>query len=179
MVKRLLIVPLMLFVLAAGIVMPSAAGSVSAATVSQAPTAAHVAASAGAQARAFDKTRFVAHLAVAAFLVHYIYKKYKEGKLSHFHFFTDLKAAAAAVIAYHEIKKAYDIAKTSNSKTLQFLVSPISKVQAGLSTAAAKLGHGDTSMLNGLNSQTGTLASVAAKYGFGFKDQAPKGGPGF
>ena len=63
-----------------------------------------------------DKTRFVAHMAVAAFLVHYIYKKYKQGKLGRSHIFTDLKAAAAAFLAYHEIKKAYDLGLTKPTK---------------------------------------------------------------
>jgi hypothetical protein len=177
--KRWLIIPLMLVVLLVGIAIPAGPGSVSAATVAQAPTAAHVGAPSAAYPQAFDKTRFVLHLAVAAFLIHYIYKKYKEHKLSGFHFLTDLKAAAAALIAYHEIKKAYSIAKTSSSKTLQLLVSPIGKVQSGLSTAASKLGHGDTSMLSDLNSNVGSLSSVAAKNGFKFKDTAPSGFSGF
>lgn len=177
--KRMLIVPLLLIAMAAGILIPAGTGSVSAATVSQAPNAAHVQAPSAAHPRAFDKTRFVAHLAVAAFLVHYIYKKYKEGKIGRFHLFTDLKAAAAALIAYHEIKVAYGIAKTSKSKTLQFLVSPIGKIQQGLSAAASKLKSGDTSTLNELNSNVGSLSSIASKNGFGFKDKAPSGFGGF
>jgi hypothetical protein len=176
--KRMLLVLLMLVTLGVGILLP-AAGSASAASLSREPVAAQVHAPAAAHAAAFDKTRFVLHLAVAAFLVHYIYKKYKEGKLSHFHFFTDLKAAAAALIAVHEIKVAYGIAKSSNSKTLQLLVSPISKVESGLNAAYSGLKHGDTSALNGLESNTSLLSSVASKNGFPYKDVAPSGFGGF
>src|SRR5690242_21080147 len=119
--KRRIIVLALMGSLLIGVLSPAAAGRVSAAPERSQVAAVHT----QAHAAAFDKTRFVAHLAVSAFLIHYIYKKYKEGKLGRFHIFTDLKAAAAALIAYHELKVAYGIAKGSNSKTLQALVAPI------------------------------------------------------
>jgi hypothetical protein len=132
-----------------------------------------------AHAAAFDKTRFVAHLAVSAFLIHYIYKKYKEGKLGRLHIFTDIKAAAAALIAYHELKVAYGIAKGSNSKTLQALVAPINALTSTAGTLASKLKRGDTSQISAANSQESTLSSVAGQNGFSYKDQQPSGFSGF
>ena len=158
-----------------GVTSPSVAEQVSAA-----PQSSHVAAlHTHAPAPAFNRTKFVLHLAVAAFLIHYIYKKYKEHKLGRFHLFTDLKAAAAGLIAYHEMKEAYTDAKTSNSATLHALIAPITLLLTGINTAISKLKHGDTSTLSSLNNEEGTFASVAAKNGFGFKDKAPSGFGGF
>ncbi|HEX6509680.1 MAG TPA: hypothetical protein VF221_18780 [Chloroflexota bacterium] len=173
--KRRLVALVLIGVLLAGVFSSAAAGKVSAA-----PARSHVAAiHTDAHAAAFDKTRFVAHLAVAAFLVHYIYKKYKDGKLGRTHIFTDIKAAVAALLAYHEMKKAYDIAKTSNSKTLQALVAPISALTGTLDTMSSKLKHGDTSQISTANSQESSLQSTSSKNGFGYKDQQPSGFSGF
>lgn len=158
-----------------GVLSPAAAGQVSAA-----PQRSHAAAiHSHSHAAAFDKTRFLAHLAVAAWLVHYIYKKYKQGKLGRTHIFTDIKAAAAALLAYHEMKKAYDIAKTSNSKTLQALIAPMNALTNTLNTMASKLKHGDTSQISTANSQENLLQSTAGKNGYTYQDQAPAGGAGF
>lgn len=169
--KRMLLATMALLILTAALVIPTGAQPVAAATQTQAPVASHV----GAHSLGFDKTRFVAHLAVAAFLVHYIYKKYKQGKLGRAHIFTSIKAALAALLAYHEIKKAYDIASTSSSKTLQILVSPIKALTGTLSAMASKLRHGDTSQIPTSETQESLLSSVAGKDGFGYKDQQPAG----
>jgi hypothetical protein len=169
------VVLLLIGSLLVGVFSPAVAGQVSAA-----PDRSHAAAvHQNSPAAAFDKTRFVAHLAVAAWLVHYIYKKYKQGKLGRTHIFTDIKAAAAALIAYHEIKKAYDIAKSSNSKTLQALVKPIGALTGTLNTMQSKLKHGDTSQISTANSQESTLSSTASSNGFAYKDQQPSGFGGF
>jgi hypothetical protein len=150
-------------------------------TVSAAvPAQAHVAAvHTQSHPAAFDKTKFVLHLGVAAFLIHYIYKKYKQGKLGGFHIFTDIKAAAAALIAYHELKVAYSDAVNSNSKTLHVLVSPISSLISAVNTLVSKVKHGDTSSLNALNTAESTFATVASKAGYSFKDTAPSGWTSF
>src|SRR5579871_6239323 len=103
-----LVALLLIGALLAGVLSPAHAGRVSAAPAQSRIVAVHI----QAPAAVFDKTRFVAHLAVAAFLIHYVYKKYKQGKLGVTHIFTDLKAAAAALIAYHEMKVAYSIAQS-------------------------------------------------------------------
>ncbi|HEX8919477.1 MAG TPA: hypothetical protein VF898_13305 [Chloroflexota bacterium] len=174
MKKRLVILGLVAALLA-GVLSPTFSS-----TVSAAPQQSHAAAvSTHSHSQAFDKTRFVLHLAVAAFLIHYIYKKYKEGKLGRFHIFTDIKAALAALLAYHEIKVAYDIAKSSSSKTLQLLVSPIGKVTAAINTVATKVKHGDTSAIPTANTLENSLQTTASTTAFAFKDKAPAGFAGF
>ncbi len=173
--KTRVIVLLLLSALLLGALSPMAARQASAATlhnqVAAAPTQLHAA--------AFDKTRFVLHLAVAAYLIHYVYKKYKTGKLGRFHIITDIKAAAAALIAYHELNTAYGIAKGSTSKTLQAIVAPIGALTSTASAMASKLKHGDTSAVSTANSQESTLQSLAGKNGFSYKDVAPSGFAGF
>ena len=173
--RRTVIVLALVSALLAGLISPISAGSVNAAPQQSRVAAVH----SHSPAAAFDKTRFVAHLAVAAYLVHYIYKKYKEGKLGRFHIFTDIKAALAALLAYHELKVDYDIAKNSKSKTLQALVSPISKLGATLSAMGSKLKHGDTSQISTANSQESSLQSTSSQNGFSYKDQQPSGFSGF
>lgn len=161
--KRNLVALTLLVAILGALVVPAATPTTHAATTHR------------THAAAFDKTRFVLHLGVAAFMVHYVYKKYKDGKLSHFHMFTIIKAAAATLIAVHEMKKAYDIAKTSNSKTLQLLIKPMTALTSTINTAYTKLKHGDTSGLNAANSQENSFASLASKDGYGFKDTTPSG----
>jgi len=170
-----LVVLVLIGALLASVISPVAAGQVRAATERSQVAAVH----ADSHTAAFDKTRFVAHLAVAAFLVHYIYKKYKQGKLGRFHIFTDIKAAAAALIAYHEMKVAYGIAKTSNSKTLQLLISPMTALTGTLGALWSKLKHGDTSQIAAANSQASSLQSTAGKNGYAYQDQQPSGFSGF
>jgi hypothetical protein len=174
-VKRLLIVLILISALLIGAFSPNLAARVSAATAGSHAAAVHT----QSHAAAFDKTKFVLHLAVAAFLIHYIYKKYTQHKLGRTHIFTDIKAAAAGLVAYHELKVAYDTAKKSNSATLHALIAPISGLMTSINAAVSKLKHGDTSSLSSLNAQEGGFASLAAKNGFPFKDTAPTGGPGF
>lgn len=169
--KRNILIFGVLVALLMGVLSPVAAERVNAAPVQSHAAAVHV----QSHPAVFDKTRFVLHLAVAAFLIHYIYKKYKEGKLSHFHFITDIKAGAAALLAYHELHVAYNIAKGSKSKTLHVLVSPINAIVNGLHAAASKLTHGDTSGVTALNGQVGSFANLAKREGYAFKDVAPAG----
>jgi hypothetical protein len=165
--RRFLLLPLAAVILAAMLVLPASPARVASAAPATAQTHTHV--------QVFDKTRFLLHLGAAAFLVHYTYKKYKEGKIGRFHIFTDLKVAAALLIAYHELKKAYDVAENSSSKTLQLLIKPMKELGNGLSAAIDKVKHGDTSDLDSLNSAQSTLQSVASKNGFNIKDTAPSG----
>lgn len=167
-------VMLLAVVLLLGVASPGAAGQVTAA-----PAQTYSATHAASHAASFNRTRFVLHLAVAAFLIHYIYKKYEEHKLGRFHIFTDIKAAAAALIAYHELKEAYSAAKTSNSKVLHLLIEPITLVTDAVDSAINNLKHGDTSSLSSLNTTEDKLISLASKYGFGHKDVAPSGFGGF
>lgn len=122
---------------------------------------------------AFDKTRFVAHLAAAYFAFHhFVWKPYKDGKLHGFHLLTYAKAALALLFAYHEVKKSYDIAKTSNSKTLQLLLSPMNKLADGFNALSGKVkSHNfSDSDMNNVNGMVNGFQSRAGKSGFGFKD---------
>jgi hypothetical protein len=168
-------VVLLITVLLVGALSPADARGVDAATQRSHVAAVHT----QSHAAAFDKTRFLAHLAVAAFLVHYVYKKYKAGKLGRTHLITDVKAAAAALLAYHEMKTAYGIAKSSNSKTLRAVIAPISALTGTLSAMSSKLKHGDTSQISTANSQESSLQSTAGKNGYSYKDQQPSGFAGF
>lgn len=164
-----IVVLVLLAALLTGVVAPVQGSTVRAASVPSHVAATHT----NANAQAFDKTRFVLHLGIAAFLVHYIYKKYKEGKLGRFHIFTDIKAAAAALIAYHEMKVAYNIAKTSNSKTLQLLIKPMTTLTAAIQTTRNKLVKGDTSTVGSMNNYENSLQGTAKSTPYSFKDQTP------
>jgi hypothetical protein len=173
--KRNLIVLALLAALLTGLVNPPLASSVNAAPATAHTASIHV----RSHTAAFDKTRFLAHLAVAAFLVHYIYNKFKQHKLGRTHIITDIKAAAAALIAYHEMRVAYGIAKSSNSKTLHVLIAPIGALVSAISSLRSKLLHGDTSAVSSVDTQENGFQSLAGKSGFGFKDQQPSASSGF
>jgi hypothetical protein len=175
--KRQLLILTILAALVFGVTAPAFAGQAGAAPAGSRVAAVHT----QSHPAAFDKTKFVLHLGVAAFLIHYIYKKYKEGKLGRFHIFTDIKAAAAGLIAYHELKVAYTDAKNSNSKTLHVLIAPINGLLGAINTAIGKLKHGDTSGVTSLNTDVGSLSTTAAANGFAFKDTTPpkSEAPGF
>ncbi len=170
--KQPVIVMTTLLALLFGVLSPAFSGQSSAAI----PTRPHsTSLHTNAPPRAFDKTRFLAHLAVAAFLIHYTYKKYQQGLLTRQHMGTLIKAAVALGVAYHEMKAAYGIAQGSNSRTLKLLISPINGLASSFSALSTKLRHGDTSGLSAANSQENALQSVAGHTGYGFKDQAPSG----
>ena len=174
--KLKLVVLLLIGSLLAGVLSPAVAGQASAASNSNHVTMVHQPSRAGA----FDKTRFVAHLAFAAWLVHYIYKKYKQGKLGRAHLFTTAKAVLAALLALHEMQKAYSIAKTSNSKTLQLLIKPMTLLTSAVNTEYSKLKHDDTSGVSSANTAENTLQTTASHTDYAYKDQQQKGyNPGF
>jgi hypothetical protein len=173
--KLRLIMLFLIGTLLVGVTTPAAAGRVQAASAPSVVTS-HT----HAHPAAFDKTRFVAHLAFAAWLVHYIYKKYKEGKLGRTHLFTTAKAVLAALLALHEMQKAYSIAKTSNSKTLQVLIKPMTALISAVNNEYSKLKHGDTSGVSSANTAENTLQTTASHTEFAYKDQQQKGyNPGF
>lgn len=158
--KRTVLAITLVLALCAGVLAPSGAAPVSAQ-------------SAHAHAAAFDKTRFVAHLAAAYFAFHhFVWKPYKDGKLHGFHLLTYAKAALALLFAYHEVKKSYEIAKTSDSKTLQLLLAPMNKLATGFDTLSNKVKshHFSDSDMNGVNGLVNGFQTQATKAGFGFKD---------
>ena len=153
-----------------GVLAPNVAQQVNAATPRASVAAAHV----DSHAAAFDKTRFVAHLAFAfGAFHHWIYKPYKAGTLTRHHLFTLIKAAAAAAFVYHELHVSYNLAKSSNSKTLQALIAPLNGLQNGFNALKSKVTQGNTSSLSSLQSQTSSFESLAGKNGFTINEQTP------
>jgi hypothetical protein len=175
--KRQFLILAILAALVFGVTAPTLADQATAAAPASHPALVHT----QAHPAAFDKTRFVLHLGIAAFLIHYIYKKYKDGKLGRFHIINDVKAGIAALFAYHELKVAYNIANSSKSKTLQLVVKPINALLGAISSAASKLKHGDTSGVSSMDGDLGNLSKTASAEGFAFKDTAPpkSEAPGF
>ncbi len=175
MKKQLTILPLLVALLFGIVISPAMSGQVTAAPARSHPAAVHT----QEHSAAFDKSKFLLHLGVAAFLIHYIYKKYQAGTLSRRHIFTVVKSGAAALIAYHELRTAYSLAQGSNSKTLHVLISPLTKLSAAVSDLGSKLKHGDTSTVNSTYGQSASFDSLAGKNGYAVKEIAPSGGPGF
>ncbi|GAC1639172.1 MAG: hypothetical protein NVS4B2_28560 [Chloroflexota bacterium] len=173
--QRRFIVLTLISTLLAGAVSPVAASQVHAATDHSHVAVVHT----HARAAAFNKTRFLAHLAVAAFLVHYIYKKYKAGKLGRTHKATDVKAAAAALLAYHEMQKASGIANASHSKPLLTLLAPMVALLGTLPIMASKLKSGDTGQVSSVNNYENSLQSTAGQNGYSYTDRKPSGFSGF
>src|SRR5947209_10332636 len=131
-----------------GLVTVPFAGQASAAGVHSPTSNSHVA--------AFDKTRFVAHLAFAyGAFHHWVYKPYKDGKLTRHHIFTLIKAGAAMLFTYHELKVAYNLANSSNSKILKALVAPLNALAGKFDQLKSKVTSGSYSAsdLNNLDSQ--------------------------
>jgi len=126
----------------------------------------------------FDKTRFLAHAGVAFFVIHHEYGRYKQGyfaagssgRIRHL-----AVAAVALVLAIHEAKVAYGIAKTSNSKTLQLLAAPFASLSTTMDGIRGKFvkGQGSASDFQSLNDATTSINSTASSNGVGtIKDVA-------
>jgi hypothetical protein len=138
--KQLLVLGL-LGALLMGALSPSLAGTVSAAPAVRSHSQAHAA--------LFDKTRFAFHLGLAYFAFHhFVYNPYKAGsfKAGASHRTTSiLKAGAALLVTYHELKVAYGIAKDSNSGVLHALIKPMTGLINTANRVANKLKGGQYS----------------------------------
>ncbi len=167
--KSKLIVLGLVAVLLTSVVMPSFAGRAQAA----APvTAVHVASAVNTHPALFDKTRFLVHAGVAFFVIHHEYTRYKQGyfaagssgRIRHL-----AVAAVALVLAIHEAKVAYGIAKTSNSKTLHLLAAPFASLSTTMDTIRGKFakGQGSASDFQSLNNATTSINSTASSNGLG------------
>jgi hypothetical protein len=164
--KRLVMAGLLVMALLFSVMSPSVTGTANAAPQTHSQRM-------QSHPSAFDMTRFLAHLAAAYFAFHhFVWKPYKDGKLHGFHLLTYAKAALALLFAYHEVKKSYDIAKTSNSKTLQLLIAPMNKLAGAFNALSSKVKSHNFSAndMNGVNSLATGFQSQAGKSGFGFKD---------
>ncbi len=78
-------------------------------------------------------------------------------------------AAVALVIAVHEAKVAYAIAKGSNSRTLQVLAAPFASLTTTMDGLRGKFakGQGSASDFQGLNSAATAINGTASNNGLG------------
>jgi hypothetical protein len=123
----------------------------------------------------FAKTKFVLHAGLAFGAFHrYIYKPLKQGKfaggLLH-HKLRFVKAAAAALFAYHEVKLALNDARAS--KILSAALAPLLALQTKLSSLSHSLKHGsvNTSQVNSANGDAASVSTAGAKAGQPVTDQ--------
>lgn len=122
------------------------------------------------------KTKFVFHAALAfgAFR-HFIYTPARAGELTHplSHKLTVVKAGAAALFTYHELKLAAQDVKSS--PLLSKLFAPITIVATKLKNLASSIkgGHASSSEVDGINSSLASVKSTASSNGQGFSDQVP------
>jgi len=108
----------------------------------------------------------------AFFVIHHEYTRYKQGyfaagssgRIRHL-----AVAAVALVLAIHEAKVAYGIAKTSNSKTLHLLAAPFASLSTTMDTIRGKFakGQGSASDFQSLNNATTSINSTASSNGLG------------
>lgn len=174
MTKKIAVLSLVIGLLFAGL-LPGASGHASAAPAAKTATI-QVDSAVHARAALFDKTRFLLHMGAAYFAFHhFVYARYKSGgfasgaagRTGNF-----VKAGIALLFSVHELKVAYGIANSSNSKLLHALVSPINALMSKASAEATKLKGGgfNPSDLNTLNSSYTGVSSQAHTNGYNIKD---------
>jgi len=128
---------------------------------------------AGGKKTHFAKTKFVLHAGLAFGAFHrYIYKPFRAGKLGG-GLLTNkkakLKAAAAALFAYHEVKVALKDARSS--RILSKALSPLLALQTKLSSMKSGLKRGDTSQVAGANTDVNGIGAAAKQAGQPIQDQ--------
>ncbi len=122
------------------------------------------------------KTKFVLHFGLAAGAFHrYIYKPFKAGAFSKplSHKLALVKASAAALFTYHELKLAATDAKSS--KVLRTLFSPITLLAAKFASLRTDFLHGkyDPAAINAAQASGGSIASSANAKGYPTSDLTP------
>ena len=166
MLRRTAVLALVLACLAAGV-----AGCGSSKSSSSSPAAGTT-----ATTTHLAKTKFVFHAALAfGAFHHFIYKPARAGELTHplSHKLTVVKAGAAALFTYHELKLAAQDVKSS--PLLSKLFAPITIVATKIKNldSSIKGGHASGSDVEGINSSLASIKSTAASNGQGFSDQVP------
>jgi hypothetical protein len=123
----------------------------------------------------FAKTKFLLHAGLAFGAFHrYIYKPYKAGGFRPIssHKLAIVKAGAAGLFAYHEIKIA--LVDAQSSSTLSKLVSPLTALESKMSSLGSGLKSGklDGSAISNANSSVSSIGSQSASSGASIKDLA-------
>ncbi len=163
MKKRLLLTTL-LVTLVFSVAMPSATGTVQAAS--------HV----KSHPALFDKTRFVFHLGLAYFAFHhFVYNPYKAGSFkahSSHRTRSILAGGVALLVTYHELKSAYDIAKGSNSGVLRALVKPLNGLINTARRVAGRLraGQYNDNEVKGIVNSANSFSKQATHNGINIRD---------
>lgn len=122
------------------------------------------------------KTKFVLHFGLAAGAFHrYIYKPFKKGAFSKplSHKLALVKAAAAALFTYHELKLA--AVDVRSSRILRTLFSPITLLAAKVASMRADFLHGryNASTINAVQSSGGSISASANAKGYPTSDLTP------
>lgn len=126
-----------------------------------------------------DKTRFVLHLGVAYFAFHHwVVKPYQEGAFASgapHRISTIVKSGVALLFAYHEIKVAERIARTSSDPLLQKLDGGLTNLETSFATTGQKFksGNFDPSDIASLSSVAGFVKGQASSEGVTIKDVPP------
>lgn len=116
----------------------------------------------------FAKTKFVLHAGLAFGAFHrYIYKPFRSGGFTPIssHKLAIVKAAAAGLFAYHEVKIA--LVDARSSPTLSKLVSPLTALQARLGSLGRQL-HGGSlvpAAITAANSGVSGVTGLGARSG--------------
>lgn len=126
----------------------------------------------------FAKTKFVLHAGLAFGAFHrYIYKPFRNGGFTPplSHKAAIVKAAVAALFAYHELKIA--LVDARSSPLLSKLVSPLTALQNKLNALHQSLrgGHLDASSIDGANQSLARIGSQSAQQGVSIHDLATSG----
>jgi hypothetical protein len=118
----------------------------------------------------FAKTKFVLHAGLAFYAFHhYIYDPFKAGSFSGPHKTSTIaKAAAAALVVYHEMNEALGDAKCSGA--LSTLVSPITAALGLVQSAASTLKSGGVPDISTLGTTFDALGASASGAGSPIKD---------
>lgn len=125
----------------------------------------------------FAKTKFLIHagLAFGAFH-HFIYKPFRAGgfrKGAPGRTKALIKAGAAGLFTYHEVKIA--LRDAQSSKTLSKLVSPLTALQNRVSGLGPKLKGGNVNPgeLNGVGNDVSHIGDLSSKAGAGIREVVP------
>jgi hypothetical protein len=126
----------------------------------------------------FATAKFVLHAGLAFGAFHrYIYKPFKAGDLHGFsHKLTILKAGAAGLFIYHELKLAIKDAQAS--PTLSKLLTPVNALADKLKTigSGVKSGNFDPSSIDSANGDITSLSGLAKQAGISIPAKEPSAG---
>jgi hypothetical protein len=153
-------------ILLVGVIALASCGSSSSSGGSSATSSSHV---------HFAKTKFLLHAGLAFGAFHrYIYKPFRSGGFTPVssHKLAIVKAGAAGLFAYHEVKVA--LVDAQSSPTLSKLVSPLTALQSRLGSLGQQLhgGHVNPASITGTNSSVSSVTGLGARSGATVHDLA-------